>query len=94
MARPEMKLINKIYGRVNTNVNHTGEISEANNCLQSPLEADSVFFFFFFEIWKTIGQPHPSTPASVMFFFSHFESFEKVQIRGRIREKVSTDFSP
>jgi len=47
------------------------------------LAADS----FVFPKFGKIGQPHPSTPASLM-FFADFEIFEKAQMRGRIRKEV------
>ena len=47
------------------------------------LVADS----FVFQKFGKIGQPHPSTPESLMFFVD-FEIFEKAQMRGRIRKEV------
>ena len=40
---------------------------------------------FGFSTFGKIGQPHPSTPVSLM-FFPDFGIFEKSQMRGRIRK--------
>ena len=42
---------------------------------------------FGFSRFGKIGQPHPSTPASLM-FFPDFEIFEKSKMRSRIRKQV------
>ena len=39
-----------------------------------------------FSRFGKIGQPHPSTPASLM-FFPEFEIFEKSQMRSRIENR-------
>ena len=41
---------------------------------------------FGFSRFGKIGQPHPSTPASLM-FFPEFEIFEKSQMRSRIENR-------
>ena len=83
-----MKLINKIYGRIWIKLKYKRQSHRRNF---SSKQLSSVAFggglLLFSEIRKKIGQPHPSTPASVM-LFSHFEIFEKAQRRGRIREKA------
>lgn len=40
---------------------------------------------FGFSTFGKIGQPHPSTPVSLM-FFPDFGIFEKTEMRGRIRK--------
>ena len=42
---------------------------------------------FGFSRFGKIGQPHRSTPASLM-FFSSIEKFKKSKMRGRIRKQV------